>query len=52
MTNGSPRSSAPERWQRIASSVTARKRRSEQSLHLIRGFPHTPGTHSFSHAGA
>jgi len=46
-----PRSSLPERCQRITSSVTARKRRFGQSAHLILGFSQTPRTYSFAQAG-
>jgi len=35
----------------MTSSVTGRKRRNEQSLHLILGFSQIPRTHSFAHAG-
>src|SRR5262249_25148542 len=51
-TKGCPSASCPERCQRMTPSVTGRKRLLGHSAHLIRGFSHTPFTHSFAHAGA
>jgi hypothetical protein len=47
-----PAGSRPERCQRTTSSVTGRKRWLGQSLHLTRGFSHTPRIHSLAQAGA
>ena len=44
--------SAPDRCQRMTSSVSGRNRRCGHSAHLMRGFSHTPRTHSFAQAGA